>query len=67
VDDYKKGFKMISADMNKVKKSMTPFAMIYMIVLIMQFPKFIREAILYDYSKRFTFVFSNVPGTRNPL
>jgi len=38
---------MISEDMNKVKKSMTPFAMIYMIVLIMQFPKFIREAIFY--------------------
>ena len=53
--------------MNKVKKSMTPFAMIYMIVFIMWFPKFFREWVLNDYSKRFTFVFSNVPGPRNPL
>lgn len=53
--------------MDKVKVSMTPFAMIYMIKAIMSMPHFLREAIINDYSKRITFVISNVPGSRKPL
>ena len=46
--------------MDKVKLSMTPFAMIYMIKAIMSMPHFLREAVINDYSKRITFVISNV-------
>lgn len=53
--------------MEKVKKSMTPFGMIYMIKAIMSMPHFLREAVINDYSKRITFVISNVPGPRKPL
>ena len=58
---------MIKEDMDKVKISMTPFAMIYMIKAIMSMPHFLREAVINDYSKRITFVISNVPGSRKPL
>jgi hypothetical protein len=58
VENYEDGFKQIKSDMNKVKKSMTPFAMIFMLKAIMSMPHFIREAVMNDYSKRITFVIS---------
>jgi WS/DGAT C-terminal domain len=67
VDDYEKGFKLIKGDMNKVKQSMTPFAMIFMLKAIMCMPHFMREAVINDYSKRITFVISNVHGPRKAL
>lgn len=66
-DKYEEGFKLIQQDMDKVKKSMTPFAMIFMIKAIIFMPHFMREAVINDYSKRITFVISNVPGPRKVL
>jgi hypothetical protein len=58
VENYEEGFKLIKHDIDKVKQSMTPFAMIFMLRAIMSMPHFIREAIITDYSKRITFVIS---------
>jgi len=62
VNSFDEGFKQLSDDMNSVKGSMTPFAMVHMHKVIMNFPKIIRQWILNDFSKRVTFVFSSVPG-----
>jgi diacylglycerol O-acyltransferase len=67
VDDYETGFKQIKGEMDKVKHSLTPFAMIFMIKCIMSMPHIIREAVINDYTKRITFVISNVPGPRKAL
>jgi hypothetical protein len=67
VENYEEGLKIIKNDTNKVKQSMTPFAMIFMLRAIMSMPHFIREAVINDYSKRITFVISLVPGPRKSL
>ena len=53
--------------MNKVKYSLTPFAMIHMHKVIMHFPSIIREWILNDFSKRITFSFSFAFGPQRPI
>jgi hypothetical protein len=46
--------------MNKVKGSMTPFAIVHMLKVTMNFPSLIREWVLNDFSKRVTFLFNGV-------
>jgi hypothetical protein len=48
--------------MNRVKGSMTPFAMVHMHKVIMNFPSLIREWVFNDFSKRVTFMFNSVSG-----
>lgn len=67
VDSFNEGFKMLHDDMNKVKHSMTPFAMVHMHRVIMNFPSLIRTWILNDFSKRMTFTLSFVHGPSSPL
>lgn len=66
VKSFDEGFKQLSSDMNRVKFSMTPFAMVHMHRVIMNFPGFIREWVLNDFSKRITFSFNFVHGSQNP-
>lgn len=67
VNSVDEGFEMLRDDMNKVKYSMTPFAMVHMHRVIMNFPSIIRTWILNDFSKRMTFTLSFVHGPQNPL
>lgn len=62
INNFREGFQLLHDDMNSVKGSMTPFAMVHMHRLIMMFPSFLTEWILNDFSKRFTFVFNSVSG-----
>ena len=48
--------------MNRVKGSITPFAMIHMHRFILNFPALIRDWVYNDFSKRITFLFNFVHG-----
>ena len=63
VNDYKSGIKVVSRDMNAVKKSIVPFGFLYIAKIIMAVPnQFLRNFFISLVSDRMTFVFSNVPG-----
>lgn len=66
VDDFKEGFNIMRDDMDKLKRSMTPFAMMYMHKAIMNFPAMIREWIINDYTKRVTFGFEFIKSNSVP-
>ena len=64
VDDISTGVKQISRDMNKLKQSMEPIILYYLIKITMQLPHFLREFIFEDFCTKFSVGFSNVPGSR---
>ena len=43
VDNLKEGVKLISSDMQEVKKSIEPVGLYYLIGIMMQLPSFLRE------------------------
>ena len=62
VDDFQIGFRHIRDAMSAVQKSITPFAMVFMHKAIMIFPPVLRDLIMDDFSKRITFMYTNVAG-----
>ena len=53
--------------MQAFKSSQLPFAYIQLINVMMHTPLFMRDYLLGDYTNKLTFVWSNVPGFKNPL
>lgn len=65
IDNVKDGIKLISRDMNALKKSIEPIGLVYLIKIVMQLPEFVRAHILEDFCDKMTFGFSNVPGPKH--
>lgn len=63
---FEDGFNLLVNDFNSLKRSITPFAMVHMHKVICNFPSFIREWVVNDFSKRITFSFNYVQGSQNP-
>ena len=67
VEDFGNGFRQISAAMSNVRQSITPFAMVFMHKAILIFPPVLRDLIMNDFSKRITFMYTNVAGPTSQM
>ena len=64
IENFKDGIPAISRDMDAMKKSIEPIAMVYVVKLLMFLPNMLRHLIMEDYAAKHTFGFSNVPGPK---
>ena len=67
VDNFEKGLKQIKQNMDKLKRSIEPFAMYYFIYLATLLPSFIANFITKFIASKMSLVFSNVPGPKKPF
>ena len=64
--DLDSGLKEMAADNNRLKNSIMPVGLYYLIKILMQLPEFARALLLEDFCNKMTFGFSNVPGPKSP-
>lgn len=67
VDDFDTGLPQINSDMDKLKKSLEPIGIYWMVQSIMKAPNFLSRVLFEDHAKKMTLGFSNVPGPRQPF
>jgi len=66
VDSLEGGVQLIHRDMQRLKTSIEPVGLFFLIKIVMQTPHFIRYLVFEDYTNKMTFGFSNVPGPKLP-
>jgi diacylglycerol O-acyltransferase len=67
VDDFKHGLSKVKKDIDKLKKSIDPFGMLFALKLNSLFPTLIAKLISMSMANKLSMVFSNVPGPKTPL
>lgn len=67
VESFKSGVLTIKREMDKLKKSIDPFGMYFMVKVTTLLPAIIAKLLANDQANKLSLVFTNVPGPKTPL